>query len=75
MDPKKIYIIKEWLILKNISEVLFYLGFTNFYHRFIKNYLKLVLSLTNLTKKDINWVWNNNTKRAFQGLKKRFSKK
>ena len=38
MDLKKIHIIIEWLILRNISKVLFFLGFMNFYRRLVKNY-------------------------------------
>ena len=51
MDSEKIQAIKEWPTPKNISEVLFFLGFANFYRRFIKEYLKIALSLINLTKK------------------------
>ena len=46
MDPKNIHVIKEWPILKNISEVLFFLGFANLYYRFIKEYSKITTSLT-----------------------------
>ena len=55
MDPKKIYIIQEWLILKNISEVLLFLGFVNFYQRFIKEYSKVTAELIKLIKKDTPW--------------------
>ena len=52
MDHKKVRAIKEWPIPKNILEVLFFLGFINFYYEFIKDYLKVALRLTNLTKKN-----------------------
>ena len=51
MDSVKISVIKGWPIPKNISEVQFFLGFTNFYYRFIKKYSEIAASLTNLTKK------------------------
>ena len=51
MDPKKISIIIGWLILKNISGVQFFLGFINFYYRFIEKYFEIAVSLINLTKK------------------------
>ena len=38
------------------TEVLFFLGFANFYHKIIKEYLKVALSLTDLTKKNTKWV-------------------
>ena len=52
INSKKISIIIGWLILRNISEVLFFLGFTNFYYRFIEKYSQIAASLINLTKKD-----------------------
>ena len=51
MDPEKIYMIKEQPTLKNVSEVLFFLSFINFYYKSIKEYLKIATSLTNLTEK------------------------
>ena len=51
MDPIKIGIIKGWPTPKNISEVQLFLGFTNFYRRFIEKYSEIAISLINLTKK------------------------
>ena len=70
MDPKKVCAIEEQPILRNVSKVLSFLGFTNFYYRFIKEYLRVALDLINLTKKDAKQVWDNKVNQAFQGLKK-----
>ena len=70
INPVKIRAIKKWLTPRNIFEVLFFLGFTNFYYRFIKEYSKIILNLTNLTRKDAAWNWNDDAEQAFQGLKK-----
>ena len=56
MDPVKINIIKGWLVPKNIFKVQLFLGFTNFYRRFIKKYFEVAISLTNLIKKGQPWV-------------------
>ena len=56
MDPIKISIIKGWLTLRNISKVQLFLGFINFYRRFIKKYSEVAISLIKLTKKDQPWV-------------------
>lgn len=45
------------------------LGFENFYQRFINNYSSLLKPLTNLTRKDMTWRWEEDKQRAFQGLK------
>ena len=56
IDPEKVWAIEEWPILRNIFEVLFFLGFANFYYKFIKEYSKVAISLINLIKKNIKWI-------------------
>ena len=51
MDPVKINMIRGWPILRNIFEVQLFLGFINFYRRFIEKYSEVAISLINLTKK------------------------
>jgi len=50
-----------------------FLGFANFCRRFIKNYLKITASLTDLTKKDKLYVWIEKAQKAFELLKERFT--
>ena len=52
IDPEKINTITGWPTPRNVLEVQLFLGFTNFYRRFIKGYSKIALSLTNLTRKN-----------------------
>jgi hypothetical protein len=49
MDPEKVKAIKEWEALVNVKGVRSFLGFANFYRRFIKNYSELASPLTRLT--------------------------
>ena len=51
MNPKKLQTIMDWPLLSSIKDVQSFLGFSNFYHRFIKNYSHIVSPLHNLTKK------------------------
>ena len=46
-----------------------FLGFANYYRRFVQGYAELVSPLTYLTKKDVPWVWGPPQRRAFQRLK------
>jgi hypothetical protein len=55
MDPKKLEAIEKWPQPKNIIEVQEFLGFANFYRRFIRGYSELVIPLTNLIKKDVKF--------------------
>ncbi len=49
MDPVKIAGIAEWPTPTKKRELQSFLGFTNFYRKFIKNYSKVVKALTELT--------------------------
>jgi hypothetical protein len=42
-----------------MKEIQLFLGFVNFYRRFIKDYSKIVVSLIELTKKDIEYKWSS----------------
>ena len=57
MDPAKVDAIVNWPSLVNVKDVQSFLGFANFYRRFIYGYSKLVAPLTNLTRKDVKFVW------------------
>ncbi len=50
IDTRRVDTIKEQLTLKNFREVQVFLGFANFYRRFIKRYSKIVALLISLTK-------------------------
>ena len=51
-----------------------FLGFANFYRRFIENFAKVAQPLTELTKSITLWVWNQRRQEAFDELKRRFCK-
>ena len=72
MSDDKIKIIQDWLELKKVKDIQFFLGFTNFYYRFIFNYSDIVILLTHLTQKDISWKFDSSCQDAFNSLKKAF---
>ena len=53
MNSVKVSTIVKWLTLVNIKDVQSFLGFANFYQRFIYGYSKLASPWTHLTKKDV----------------------
>ena len=53
MSNNKIKIIQDWSEPKKVKDIQSFLGFANFYHWFIFNYLDIVIPLTCLTWKDI----------------------
>ena len=59
MDPTKLAGIADWPIPSSVKEVWSFLGFTNYYRRFIYNYSSIVRLLINLTKRDNQWHWSS----------------
>jgi hypothetical protein len=73
MDPKKVEAVVNWPQPKNVTEVQEFMGFANFYRRFIKGYSGVATPLTNLTKKDKSFSWTGDEQFAFEELKRRFT--
>jgi hypothetical protein len=70
MDPVKIAGVAEWPEPTNKKEVQSFLGFTNFYRRFIKDFSDHARPLFDLTRNDSKWHWEANEQSAFDGLKR-----
>ncbi len=70
MDPVKVAGVAEWPEPTNKKEVQSFLGFTNFYRRFIQDFSQHARPLFDLTKKDEKWHWGADERSAFNGLKR-----
>jgi RNase H-like domain found in reverse transcriptase len=68
MDPEKLKAIQTWPLPKTVKDIQKFLGFCNFYHQFVKDYLKITRPLFNLTKKDNLWNWTTECQYAFNTL-------
>ena len=73
IDPEKVEAVLSWPTPKCVKDIQSFIGFANFYHRFIKDFSKIVTPLTQLTKKTNKWSWNNSTQHAFDTLKTAFT--
>ncbi len=73
MDKSKVETIQCWANLSSVKDVQRFLGFANFYRRFIKGYSKITTSLTVLTCKDKPLSWNPTAQAAFDILKMAFT--
>ena len=69
MDPVKIAGVADWPAPTNKKEVQSFLGFTNFYRRFIKDFSHHARPLFDLTKNDAKWQWDSEQRSAFEDLK------
>ncbi|SJL06708.1 uncharacterized protein ARMOST_10050 [Armillaria ostoyae] len=72
MDPIKLAGIAEWPVPTKKKELQSFLGFANFYRRFIKGYSDIVCPMTRLTGKE-TWTWGTAQQMAFQRLKNQFT--
>ena len=69
VSPDKIAAIQEWRQPKNETEVRSFLGLANFYRRFVKDYSKIALPLSELTKNEMKFEWGERQQKAFDALK------
>src|ERR1700760_4259924 len=72
MDAAKLAGIKQWPEPTTVKQVRSFLGFANFYRKFIGHYSELARPLNNLTKKDIKFESTEECQKAFNTLKEKF---
>jgi len=75
MDPIKLKGIFDWPAPSTIKEIRKFLGFCNFYRKFIKDYTKIASPINQLVKKNMKFIWTEEAQKAFDKLKKKFKEK
>src|ERR1700677_881183 len=73
MVPKKVEGVQNWPRPKKVKEVQAFLGFANFYRRFVKDFAKIATPLNCLMRKNQEWKWGKDEELAFNDLKERFT--
>jgi len=75
MNPKKLSTIINWPLPRSVKEVQSFLGFANFYQRFIKDYARIAHPLHSITKKSVpnSFTLPSNAIQAFESLKSAFT--
>src|SRR6266702_4250673 len=74
MDLKKVEAIVDWQDLENVIGLKSFLGFYNYYKRFIKRWSDKTEPFTRMIKKDKLWKWDNNKARLFKKVKEEFTR-
>jgi transposase InsO family protein len=72
MDPDKVRTIRDWNTPTCLTDVQAFLGFGNFYRRFVQGYSKITAPLTRLTRKGVTFDWSTTCQTAFERLKRTF---
>ncbi|KAK3543293.1 hypothetical protein QTP70_014045 [Hemibagrus guttatus] len=74
MDKGKITAVRDWPAPATVKELQRFLGFANFYRRFISNYSSIADPLTNLLRnKPKSLLWSPAAEGAFNTLKRAFT--
>jgi hypothetical protein len=73
MDPAKVAAIKNWPVPKSVRDIQVFIGFTNFYRRFIKSFSDVARPVLRFLKKNILFAWDKPAQTAFDDLKESFS--
>ena len=69
VDPSKVEAVRNWERPKNAYEIRSFLGLAGYYRRFIRDFSKIAVPLTSLTRKDVKFEWGEAQENAFQALK------
>ncbi|KAI4900897.1 hypothetical protein NFI96_007222 [Prochilodus magdalenae] len=73
MDPEKTKAVMDWPRPTSVRLVQRFLGFANFFRRFVRNFSIIAAPLTALTKKGEGFQWTQEAQKAFLELKCRLS--
>ncbi|KAL0150908.1 hypothetical protein M9458_053827 [Cirrhinus mrigala] len=74
MDEKKVNAVLKWPRPNTLRELQRFLGFTNFYRRFIRHFSSVAAPLTAMVKKGASRLaWSQPALQAFDDLRRRFT--
>ncbi|GJP37734.1 hypothetical protein CLOM_g22155 [Closterium sp. NIES-68] len=69
VDPEKIEAVRMWKTPKNVKELQQFLGFANYYNRFVPQYAKIAAPLTNLLKNNTPYKWEPQHQEGMEQMK------
>jgi len=72
MEEEKVKAIKEWKTPTKVKDVKSFLGFANFYRRFIKDFSHIAVPLNQLKGKG-EWKWTEEEQNTFEELKQKIT--
>ena len=71
VDPAKIEAVMSWEVPRSPSEIRSFLGLAGYYRRFIRDFSKIVVPLTRLTRKGVAFSWGPEQPASFETLRQR----
>ena len=76
MSERKVESILKWKAPRSVKDVQIFIGFANFYRRFIENFSKICKPITDTLRGKDNkglFIWGKEQDEAFEALKRRFT--
>ena len=76
MSERKVESILKWKAPRSVKDLQIFIGFANFYRRFIENFSKICKPITDTLKGKDNkglFIWQKEQDEALEELKKRFA--
>ena len=71
VDPTKIDKVEHWPIPQNAKEVQQFLGFANYYRRFVQGFAELAKPLHRLTERNVSFNWTHECQESFNNLRQK----
>jgi len=75
MEKEKVDGMLSWPKPRNVKDIRKFLGLTNYYRRFIKDFARVARPINVLTRKNVKWQWGVEQQKAFDELKRVFTTK
>jgi hypothetical protein len=72
-SPDKVKAVQNFPIPRSVKDVRSFLGLASFYRRLIPHFADIAKPLTQLTKKDKIWDWNQKCQESFDRIKSKLS--
>ena len=73
VDPSKVEAVMDWQSPTTPTKIKSFLGLAGYYRKFIEGFSKLALPLTKLTRKEVEFVWDEACEQSFIELKRRLT--
>ena len=64
VDPGKVEAVMSWERPNSVFKIRSFLGLAGYYRRFIENFSRLAAPMTILTRKEVNFVWDDSCERS-----------
>lgn len=73
MDPQMVSAVLDWPLPLDKKGIQRFVGFANFYRKFIRGFSAIIAPITQLTKQNTRFSWNQLAQDAFENLKRLFT--